>query len=262
MWWAGRSVAEGGEISGEERNSRTGVCVTLHRLHAEIKVAWGRADHPSLPLFSALHNAQALPVPTCTPAHIPYPITPPPNHLRVMAIPLLLLKTESHPSDPYRIYFTTHPFHPPNGNPAVPFHPTYIPVLHHRYTNAAALENIILSGKLDHSTDGHYSALIVTSQRAVEALGAVLAQLKGLLLPCPWSTQNLTCSAHRRSLPATRPHPSLCRWPCDCEEPGTARLRRRQYPWGRMRQRRGLGKTHTRRRTTQAPPVPRGRDPA
>jgi uroporphyrinogen-III synthase len=96
-------------------------------------------------------------------------------------IPLLLLKTRSNPTDPYEVHFSQNPFHPANGGPVVPFQPIFVPVLQHRHINLDSLESVITSGRLEQDTEaGGYGALIVTSQRAVEALGAVLDRVKGL----------------------------------------------------------------------------------
>lgn len=62
-----------------------------------------------------------------------------------------------------------------------PFQPIFVPVLQHRHINLDLLESVITSGRLEQDTEaGGYGALIVTSQRAVEALGAVLDRVKGL----------------------------------------------------------------------------------
>ncbi|RPB11725.1 tetrapyrrole biosynthesis, uroporphyrinogen III synthase [Morchella conica CCBAS932] len=94
-------------------------------------------------------------------------------------IPLLLLKTRSNPTDPYEAHFSQNPFRPANGGPVVPFQPIFVPVLQHRHINLDSLESVITSGRLEQDTEaGGYGALIVTSQRAVEALGAVLDRVK------------------------------------------------------------------------------------
>lgn len=93
-------------------------------------------------------------------------------------IPLLLLKTRSNPTDPYEVYFSQNPFRPANGGPVVPFQPIFVPVLQHKHINLDSLESVITSSKLEQDAEAGYGALIVTSQRAVEALGAVLDRIK------------------------------------------------------------------------------------
>ncbi|KAL7276509.1 uroporphyrinogen-III synthase [Rhizina undulata] len=105
-----------------------------------------------------------------------------------MPTPLILLKTKNSPTDPYETHFTTHPFVPSTGDP-VPFNPIYVPVLQHRHINLSLLEEIITTNRIRaiysepnsrlESEEGGivYGGLIITSQRAVEALGSVLSKL-------------------------------------------------------------------------------------
>ena len=91
------------------------------------------------------------------------------------AIPVILLKTKSSPSDPYDDFFTFHEF--PPGHPATP---VFVPVLQHRHVNTTALSELISEHKIasEHQSERtEIAGLIITSQRAVEALGGVLAQL-------------------------------------------------------------------------------------
>ena len=76
----------------------------------------------------------------------------------------ILLKTKSSPIDPYDTAFRC----------KTPFIPVFIPVLQHARVNTQELRNI-----LEHEPDKQYTALIVTSQRAVEALGDAMAHLSG-----------------------------------------------------------------------------------
>ncbi|KAI5851063.1 tetrapyrrole biosynthesis, uroporphyrinogen III synthase [Tricharina praecox] len=78
---------------------------------------------------------------------------------------ILLLKTQSQPTDPYLTYFTTHPL------PYGPSRPTFIPVLSHTPTNLSTLRTLLTS------TPSPYGGLIITSQRAVASFSAALSTL-------------------------------------------------------------------------------------
>ncbi|KAK6335351.1 hypothetical protein TWF696_002131 [Orbilia brochopaga] len=85
--------------------------------------------------------------------------------------PVLLLKTKSSPTDPYDVLFSS------TGT----YEPIFIPVLQHRFNNAHVVKNFILDravGAADDISQGRFGGLIITSQRTVEALGAVLEELK------------------------------------------------------------------------------------
>ena len=93
-------------------------------------------------------------------------------------IPVLLLKTRSHPTDAYQTYFT---------KTTTAFNPIFVPVLQHSF-NTAAL-NYLLT--LLPNLSSQYSGLIFTSQRAVEAFASLIhssdaqvkEKLRELLLP-------------------------------------------------------------------------------
>ena len=76
-------------------------------------------------------------------------------------IPVLLLKTKSHPTDAYEQYFSQQP---PQG---LGFEPVFIPVLEHTLNeaNVSHLADLVSSGKIREE----YGGVIFTSQRAVEA---------------------------------------------------------------------------------------------
>lgn len=76
-------------------------------------------------------------------------------------IPILLLKTRSHPTDAYHTYFTS---------TTTAFDPIFVPVLQHAF-NAAALNNL---ATLLPTLSSQYSGLIFTSQRAVEAFASII----------------------------------------------------------------------------------------
>jgi hypothetical protein len=76
----------------------------------------------------------------------------------------ILLKTKSTPTDPYDTAFRS----------KTPFIPVFVPVLEHARVNPQELRKI-----LQHEPENHYSALIITSQRAVEALGDAIHCLSG-----------------------------------------------------------------------------------
>ena len=82
---------------------------------------------------------------------------------------MLLLKTKSHPTDPYDVLFRSEQADP-----------IFVPVLEHRHVNLNIISRIISEERI--GTGGaEYGGLIITSQRAVEALGVVLISLKGAL---------------------------------------------------------------------------------
>ncbi|KAK6524171.1 hypothetical protein TWF694_005831 [Orbilia ellipsospora] len=93
-------------------------------------------------------------------------------------IPVLLLKTKSSPTDPYDTLFSS------TGE----YDPIFIPVLQHHPVNDDIVRSYILDGAISStprndssssSSEGSkFGGLIITSQRAVEALGTLLDELK------------------------------------------------------------------------------------
>ncbi|EWC45911.1 hypothetical protein DRE_04918 [Drechslerella stenobrocha 248] len=84
--------------------------------------------------------------------------------------PVLLLKTASS-ADPYSSLLSS----------TGAYTPIFIPVLQHYSVNADVVKTLILEGAVGAADDishGRFGALVITSQRAVEALGAVLEGLK------------------------------------------------------------------------------------
>ena len=79
----------------------------------------------------------------------------------------LLLKTKSTPTDPYDEAFRH----------KTPFIPVFVPVLAHHRVNELQLREI-----LQNEPAKGYTALIVTSQRAVEALHDAMGALAGITL--------------------------------------------------------------------------------
>lgn len=87
------------------------------------------------------------------------------------AIPVLLLKTRSSPTDAYEELLST-------SREGVSFEPVFIPVLEHNFEE----EGMRLLGSLLHKRrinrsgqEGSYGGLIFTSQRAVEAFAKLVA---------------------------------------------------------------------------------------
>ena len=96
------------------------------------------------------------------------------------AIPIVLLKTRSSPNDPYHDYFSANPI-PKFLDTEIPLEPIFVPVLKHQHVNQRQLEGLI-AGEQISSVLGErtmYCGLIITSQRAVEAVGAVIDRLRG-----------------------------------------------------------------------------------
>ncbi|KAK6518966.1 hypothetical protein TWF281_003656 [Arthrobotrys megalospora] len=92
--------------------------------------------------------------------------------------PILLLKTRSTPTDPYATLLSS------NG-----YDPIFVPVLQHHPINADIVRSYILDGSIvsageneainsDDKDKNKFGALIITSQRAVEALGVLIEELK------------------------------------------------------------------------------------
>lgn len=92
--------------------------------------------------------------------------------------PILLLKTRSSPHDGYDDFFSAHDYHP-----------TFIPVLEHRFhtENLARVRDLFASGafvssKTEETTPSEannnegkkYGGMIFTSQRAVEGFAAMI----------------------------------------------------------------------------------------
>src|SRR5438046_1009028 len=86
-------------------------------------------------------------------------------HLSNVQMPrAILLKTKSSPKDPYDIAFRE----------KTPFLPIFVPVLVHQRVNESELRTI-----LQNDPHKRYIALIITSQRAVEALDDAMSSLTG-----------------------------------------------------------------------------------
>lgn len=109
-----------------------------------------------------------MPAPASASVNSLHPSTLPP-------IPIILLKTPSTPTDAYSTYFST-----PSSSTTSPsppkFKPIFLPLLQH---TLLALALTHLSALLTSpSFTQKYGGLILTSQRAVEALGSVLSSLE------------------------------------------------------------------------------------
>lgn len=82
---------------------------------------------------------------------------------------LILLKTRSQPEDPYEDVIASRGYNS-----------VFLAVLEHQQINLDRLRDAIVSGNTDRDRVG-YDGLIITSQRAVEALGTLLSHLSGIL---------------------------------------------------------------------------------
>lgn len=122
------------------------------------------------------------------PSPSPPPQLPPPHP--PLTIPVLLLKTRSHPHDAYEEYFSSEA---PNrdldeaksAEPSFSFVPQFVPVLEHRPNteNLGALKKALESGALGQ----RYGGMIFTSQRAVEAWAEVVKSTEERH-SLPWDT--------------------------------------------------------------------------
>jgi hypothetical protein len=96
----------------------------------------------------------------------------PPTTMSAPQCPIILLKTKLHPTDPYHDKFSAQTF------PC--FDPIFVPVLQHKPINLDRLTQLIASHNISSTNAAaEYSGLIITSQRAVEAISVVLAKLSG-----------------------------------------------------------------------------------
>jgi len=84
------------------------------------------------------------------------------------AVPILLLKTRSSPSDAYEEAFSA------TSDPS--FRPSFVPVLDHHFESAGLSRLHDLLGERQIGRSGTYGGLIFTSQRAVEAFSRVVDQ--------------------------------------------------------------------------------------
>ena len=127
--------------------------------------------------LSAGSRSSASPRLPPTPAMTSTPDLPP------LTIPVLLLKTRSHPHDAYEEYFggRSAPTNIANSGQqltsSIPvFLPEFVPVLEHRRNveNLETLERLLGSGELGN----RYGGMIFTSQRAVEAWAEVVKRVE------------------------------------------------------------------------------------
>ncbi|CCX13660.1 Similar to Uroporphyrinogen-III synthase; acc. no. P87214 [Pyronema omphalodes CBS 100304] len=81
-------------------------------------------------------------------------------------LPIIFLKTKSSPTDPYDKYFAENPLE--IAGTTYNAENIFVPVLQHQHINLSQLEKLVLG------QNSEYHGMIITSQRAVEALGAVL----------------------------------------------------------------------------------------
>jgi uroporphyrinogen-III synthase len=88
-------------------------------------------------------------------------------------LPIIFLKTKSSPTDPYDKYFAENPLE--IAGTTYNAEHIFVPVLQHQHINLSQLEKLVLG------QNSEYHGMIITSQRAVEALGAVLDKHRGAL---------------------------------------------------------------------------------
>lgn len=81
-------------------------------------------------------------------------------------VPVIFLKAESSPADDYRLHFSPSPSSS-SPSPRIRYSPTFIPVLDHVFdlTNLQYIRRLFLTNDVYR----HYSGIVFTSQRAVEA---------------------------------------------------------------------------------------------
>ncbi|PHH76424.1 hypothetical protein CDD83_4258 [Cordyceps sp. RAO-2017] len=117
-------------------------------------------------------------------------------------VPVLLLKTRSSPHDPYEDLFLSSDA---AGGPR--FAPRFVPVLSHRLEakGTARLATLLQHRQIGPAADSAFGGLILTSQRAVEALAKIVADGKDCDLGAPSSIDS----------PCTPSKPRCVCRPCD-----------------------------------------------
>lgn len=92
------------------------------------------------------------------------------------AVPVLLLKTRSAPNDAYHELLSAPPPPPPAHLRRRRLDPCFVPVLSHRLDDAGAarLRDLLRRRRVGRRQGCAYGGLVFTSQRAVEALAAVV----------------------------------------------------------------------------------------
>jgi hypothetical protein len=105
----------------------------------------------------------------------------------------ILLKTKGSPEDPYDIAFRE----------KTPFVPVFVPVLIHKRVNEFELRAI-----LQNDPSNRYMALIITSQRAVEALDDAMSCLTGLY--------RTIFTDIRRTIMSIERNDGVYCWTCNC----------------------------------------------
>ncbi|EXJ90007.1 hypothetical protein A1O3_03075 [Capronia epimyces CBS 606.96] len=130
---------------------------------------------------------------------------PPPSPLST--VPVLLLKTRSHPHDAYEEYFSTTPVtttptattgEDERATSSFSFVPQFVPVLEHRPNTESlgALKRALQSGTLGQQ----YGGMIFTSQRAVEAWAEVVKSVERELPPTEDRTTELDSFEQERTI--------------------------------------------------------------
>lgn len=90
------------------------------------------------------------------------------------AIPVLLLKTKSGPTDAYEELFSA----PPRAAGGFAFEPAFVPVLQHQFEEAglARVRDALRRRRIGRGPDADFGGLVFTSQRAVEAFAKLVAE--------------------------------------------------------------------------------------
>ena len=119
-------------------------------------------------------------------------------------IPILLLKTRSVPHDSYEDHLS-------KLNPA--FIPTFIPVLEHKpkLQTLDHVRRLLQEQRFGTAEDAEYGGMILTSQRAVEALANVVEEIKRKEMSEIESTSTVRCLVcqSRRFSAMTHTHGNL-----------------------------------------------------
>lgn len=90
------------------------------------------------------------------------------------ATPILLLKTKSIPNDGYEDQFSA-------KKDGMPFEPTFVPVLEHKFLDDGLniVRDLLRKKQIGKEAGSKYGGLIFTSQRAVEAFARLVGEGKG-----------------------------------------------------------------------------------
>jgi phage tail sheath gpL-like len=128
------------------------------------------------------------------PANTSIPGTDAASSKALDAVPVLLLKTASTPSDSYEELFNSS-----TGHDGRQFDPNFLPVMQHKFEDAgmSKLRDLLRRRRINPA--GDFGGLIFTSQRAVEAFAQAVAEERNNQSLSPFHLMRLSCPNRRSS---------------------------------------------------------------